>query len=124
MRAAFTLVEVLVALAIVAVIGGAVASLQVANARAARAATALHGAVSLARGELALQRAVAEPPSVGCMAGGLATPFQPADCMVERVCLSPPPRCDLVSVTVRIAREPAGEVVLRTVVSAHLEGRR
>lgn len=132
MRGGFTLVETLVALAILVAVAGALVGLQVAGLRAQRAAERLHAAAALATDELVLQRTSAAAAAGACLAGSAVlggTPSTaPLECGVRRECLvEGPSGCALVLVTVSVGAssavgaEPLLEVT--TAVAPWLEGR-
>lgn len=132
MRGGFTLVETLVALAILVAVAGALVGLQVAGLRAQRAAERLHAAAAVVTDELVLQRTSAAAAPGACLAGsaaGWAAPAAaPLECEVRRACLvAGPSGCRLVLVTVSVgspsaaAAEPILEAT--TVVAPWLEGR-
>jgi len=114
----FTLVEVLVALAVLAIALLAAARVQSATARAERTATVRRALAARARSELRLHRALA-----GTLCRLPATGAESA-CAVTRACLEPPasaPPCALERLEVRVASAEGGAVVLRTVVSRGLD---
>ncbi len=112
----FTLVEVLVALAVLAIALLAAARVQSATARAERTATVRRALAARARSELRLHRALA-----GTLCRLPATGPESA-CTVTRACLEPAsaPPCALERLEVRVASAEGGAVVLRTVVSRAL----
>lgn len=119
MRAGFTLIETLVALAVLAIVGAALVGLQVASLRAQRTASALHANAAVLRDELVLQRVVPTAASGPC----LALPQAPGvSCEVERTCvataLGP---CAVVTVAVRVASAHGSELVGRSAVTSWLE---
>lgn len=127
----FTLVETLVALAVLAAVAGALIALQVGAVRAQRAAERLHAAAGLLAGELVLQRTEAAAGTGACRSAPAAAEAS-LDCEVERSCLvARDGGCELVLVEVRVgaARDGAGggggvaPLTARTVVAPWLEGR-
>jgi prepilin-type N-terminal cleavage/methylation domain-containing protein len=118
-RSGFTLVEALVALAILAAVGGALAGLQQATLKAQRASDALHSAAAMASSELVLQRVAASAQGGACL-----TPPPNPDfaCEVERTCvpgaLGP---CSAVALTVRVSRPLGPAYVVRSATFPSLE---
>lgn len=118
--AGFTLVEVLVAFAVMAAAGGALLGLQAGSSRALRAAEQLHVAVALARNELALQRLL-----VGAESGPCSTAVAGPGwvCEVERTCAAGPlGPCALLGLRVVVGASGGREYELRGVAFPALEG--
>ncbi len=119
--AGFTLVEVLVALAVLAGVGGALLGLQAATARAVRAAERLHTVAALARDELALHRVVTGATSGPCLS---SLPGPEWRCAVERSCIATAlGPCALVAIRVVVEPPDDAPFEARTVHFPALEGR-
>ncbi len=122
--AGFTLVEVLVAFAVIAAVGGALLGLQVGASRALRVAEQLHLAAALVRNELGLQRLVAAAASGPCRSPlpGVG-PGDAWTCEVERAC-QPGPLGPCALLGIRIVVVPPGgrPLELRSATFPALEG--
>jgi len=118
-RSGFTLVEVLVALAILAAVGGALAGLQQATLKAQRSSAALHVAAAMVADELVLQRVAAFAQGGVCLTQAPSPGFA---CEVERACvagaLGP---CAVVALTVRVLRPFGPALVVRSATFPGLE---
>lgn len=115
-----TLVEVLVAFAVLAAAGGALLGLQAGASRALRAAEQLHVEVALARNELALQRLLTGATSGPCRA---AAPAPGWACEAERTCVAGPlGPCALLALRVVVGAPGGREFELRGVAFPALEG--
>ncbi len=120
MRAGFTLIETLVALAVLAIVGAALVGLQVASLRAQRTASAVHAHAAILRDELVLQRVVPTAASGPCLAQKLAPDVS---CEVERTCVATPlGPCAVVGVAIRVSTVGGPELVGRSAVTMWLEG--
>lgn len=122
--AGFTLVEVLVAFAVIAAVGGALLGLQVGASRALRAAEQLHLAAALVRNELGLQRLVAGAASGPCRSAlpGVG-PGDAWTCEVERSCLPGPlGPCALTSIRIVVAPPGGRPLEVRSATFPALEG--
>lgn len=122
--AGFTLVEVLVAFAVIAAVGGALLGLQVGASRALRAAEQLHLAAALVRNELGLQRLVAGAASGPCRSALPGVGSGHAwTCEVERSCLPGPlGPCALTSIRIVVAPPGGRPLEVRSATFPVLEG--
>lgn len=121
--AGFTLVEVLVAFAVIAAVGGALLGLQVGASRALRAAEQLHLAAALVRNELGLQRLVAGSAAGPCQATVPVAGDDSWACEVSRTCLpgalGP---CALLGIRIVVVPPGGRPLELRSVTFPALEG--
>lgn len=108
----FTLVETLVAIAVLAVAGAALASVQLGALRAQRNNRQLHMLATAVEQELLFQRLGPAPASGACQVGQLPPD---RDCSVVVSCLGTASPCDLWSVRVQVTAPNGPALTARTV---------